>query len=307
MVKKSLKLTVVCGIVLSISIVSKWVLALATVESTQAVLVNTIDTWRFQTVSPDPTGLAYDKLNDRLIISDSEVNEIAELSKGINVFSSSRSGSLERGMSTLGFSREPAGIALDSVRGHLYVSDDDSHRIFRLDPGPDNVRFSDDDIVSFVSTLDFGSSDPEGLAFDDQYQTLYVVDGKHSKLFVLSDIDQFFGASKSPNPALVHDIGLMSLAILDPEGIEFDGRTGRVYIVDARRHTVSVLSKSGKLVQKISLPIEMSKPSGITIAPSTQDSNRMGLYISDRGIDNNVDPTENDGRVYEFLITPPQD
>jgi hypothetical protein len=43
--------------------------------------------------------------------------------------------------------------------------------------------------------------------------------------------------------------------------------------------------------------------SGITFAPGT-DGSPSRLYITDRGVDNNVNPAENDGKLVELKISP---
>ena len=42
--------------------------------------------------------------------------------------------------------------------------------------------------------------------------------------------------------------------------------------------------------------------SGITFAPGTDGSPRR-LYVTDRGVDNNVNPAENDGQLVEVKIS----
>jgi Bacterial Ig domain len=45
-------------------------------------------------------------------------------------------------------------------------------------------------------------------------------------------------------------------------------------------------------------------PSGVTVAPASNDPDRMNWWIVDRGVDNNADPNENDGKIYELSVTP---
>jgi len=41
---------------------------------------------------------------------------------------------------------------------------------------------------------------------------------------------------------------------------------------------------------------------GITLAPRSTDPTKTSLYLVDRATDNNVDPSENDGKMYEVAI-----
>ena len=56
-----------------------------------AVLVRTVDTGAWATPSPDPAGITYDAANNRLVLSDSEVDEMS-LYQGRNVFFSTLDG-----------------------------------------------------------------------------------------------------------------------------------------------------------------------------------------------------------------------
>ena len=47
---------------------------------------------------------------------------------------------------------------------------------------------------------------------------------------------------------------------------------------------------------------DIKAASGITFAPGT-DGSPSRLHITDRGVDNNVNPHENDGKLFELKIT----
>src|SRR5207237_3678542 len=44
--------------------------------------------------------------------------------------------------------------------------------------------------------------------------------------------------------------------------------------------------------------------SDVALAPGSVNHSETHLYISDSGVDNNADPTENDGKVYEISLDP---
>ncbi|MGZ4103813.1 MAG: hypothetical protein ACXVP8_00975 [Actinomycetota bacterium] len=44
-------------------------------------------------------------------------------------------------------------------------------------------------------------------------------------------------------------------------------------------------------------------PSGITIAPGSKQPRTRSLYVTDKGIDNNNKPSENDGQLFEFSLS----
>jgi hypothetical protein len=62
------------------------------------------------------------------------------------------------------------------------------------------------------------------------------------------------------------------------------------------------------LVQSFNLAtlVGAVNPADVTLAPSSSTSDAatvQNLYIVDRGVDNNDDPTENDGKLYELSLT----
>src|SRR6266568_3331535 len=100
--------------------------------ATKASLVRVTLTSSWPTHSPDPMGLTYNPRTKKLLISDSEVDEIPALWKGKN----------------------------------LFITDDDLDRVFRVGRGKDKKVGTRDDVVKTVlHTHRFGSLDPEGLAW----------------------------------------------------------------------------------------------------------------------------------------------
>jgi hypothetical protein len=64
-----------------------------------------------------------------------------------------------------------------------------------------------------------------------------------------------------------------------------------------------MVTPTGELVGTLDISAAgAKKPAGLALAPSSVDPNQMSLYIVDRGVDNNSNPNENDGKVYEFQL-----
>jgi hypothetical protein len=86
----------------------------------------------------------------------------------------------------------------------------------------------------------------------------------------------------------------------DPESVEFNPETGTLYTVNADGDKIVEFSTSGALVSEIDISyLPLVRPSGLAYAPRSTDSTKKSFYISDRRIDNDADPSENDGRLYE--------
>ena len=103
--------------------------------------------------APDSSGIVYMSDVDRLLVVDSEVNEMP-LYQGVNMWQISRAGTAQFDTgTTLGFSKEPTGVGYDPVGKRVFISDDDKERVFVLTAGPD-LRFGTaDDVVTFFSSL----------------------------------------------------------------------------------------------------------------------------------------------------------
>ena len=145
-------------------------------SAAQLRLVKTIRTSAFAPSSPDPSGIAYRPGYNRLLISDSEVDETPHYA-GFNLFTATRTGFGFGSGTLLPGNKEPSGIALNPRNGTLYTTNDDKDRISRVVPGPDGVHGTADDAVSNFSTSAFGSADPEGVEYDPATGGLFVCDG----------------------------------------------------------------------------------------------------------------------------------
>ena len=203
------------------------------------------------------------------------------------------------------FSDEPTGVTYNPNNLHLYFSDDTSagngKRIYEVDPGPDGLYFTaDDPAVGSFRTSDFGSSDPEGVTYDTMRDILYVLDGAS---------DTVFRVDPGPDGSFVDDVdnivssfGTTGLGVVDPEGIAYDEVFDLLYIIGRKSDdTVQQVDPvTGALVGEIDISAANAKSgAGLAIGPSSV-AGLTSLWIVDRGVDNNSNPSENDGKVYEF-------
>ena len=153
-----------------------------------------IRTSRWATPSPDPTGLDFMR-NGQLLVTDSEVDE-TRVNEGRNVWRITRGGHVKRAMSTYRFSHELTDVAVDGARDVWYFSTDVGARIFVVRLGPDGRYGTRDDTRRSFSTSDFGSRDPEGLAFGGG--SLWISDGT-TRRSIASDRERTAG-SVAPTP-----------------------------------------------------------------------------------------------------------
>jgi hypothetical protein len=142
----------------------------------KVVRVSLTSVW--STPSPDPMGITYDPRTHRLLIGDSEVDEMPSLWEGSNFFVVRRKGNLVAARTFKKFTVEPSDVALDTGDRALYIADDDLDRVFRDKAGNDGLLGTRDDVAATVlRTHRFGSFDPEGLAWVPRARMLILTDG----------------------------------------------------------------------------------------------------------------------------------
>jgi hypothetical protein len=271
--------------------------------ATEASLVRVTMTSSWPTKSPDPMGLTYNPRTKKLLISDAEVDEMPALWKGKNLFVAKRGGRLMATGTFKKFTHEPEDLAWDNKHQVLFVTDDDLDRVFRVGRGKDRKLGTRDDVVKTVlQTHRFGSFDPEGLAwFGGRKPMLIVSDSTNRRVYKIHrGRDGRFGTRDD----VVGSFGTHKYGFTTAEDVAVRGK--HLFIVSSRQRFILETTMKGGLVQKIDLTgLGIASASGITFAPGT-DGGRGRLYLTASGVDNNVNPNENDGRLFElkFVKTP---
>ena len=271
------------------------------------------DLWRVP--SPDPSGIAYDSVNKRLVIVDGEVDEMP-LYAGTNLFLSTLDGRQDSnrvGGTSLPWSLEPVGAAFRPADGHLFVSDDDADRVFQVVPGADGVHGTADDTVTSFSTRGVVGSDKtdtngdaEDVALDLEATAdgrLFVIDGTSSEVYEYGP-----GPDGKINGVgdTVRSFDMARHGAVDPEGIVFHPTRKTLLVLDGTSQKIYEVDNQGALVNAISFAAAKAvKAAGMTLAPASNGSGALNFYIVDRGVDNDSDPTENDGRFYEMAVNLP--
>ncbi|MBY5162749.1 Ig-like domain-containing protein [Salsipaludibacter albus] len=273
-----------------------------------AELVRTTDLSAYDPPSPDPAGVTWLADLDRLLISDSEVNEMA-IFEGANLFQATRAGSLVRTGVTLPWSNEPTGVSHDLGNGRLFVSDDRSTgKLHTVRPGPDGRFGTTDDAVTTATmgSFGFGTIDAEDVAYHAASDTVFVVDGVNAEVWRISPgPDGVFTGGGSTGDDTISRFDLARHGIQDPEGIVHNVFDDTLLVADRRTDLVHELTLAGGLIRIIDISAAGARtPAGITLAPSS-DGLGTSMYVVDRGVDNDSDPDENDGRLHELRFPGP--
>jgi len=290
----SLALPVVSDLVETIPV------ARAAVSST-ASYVRLIDTSAYSPPAPDAAGVVYLPATDRLMICDSEVEEMS-IWAGSNLFAARRNGSQLYNGTTTAYSIEPTGLGFNPDDLTLFVSDDDADKIFQVKHGSDGRYGTSDDVMTSFSTRTWNDGDPEDVDYNEITGKLYILDGVGTEVWILTKgaNGKFDGPSPAGDDGLTHfDMG--AFGATDIEGIGHNPTTGNLLLADRGTKKAFEVSPTGVLLQTITLNSTLvKKPSDITAAPASDGSSALHLYVSDRGVDNDNTPSENDGKVHEL-------
>lgn len=280
-----------------VSITAVEVMALPAASSIS--LVNTIFTNTWNPPSPDPSAVDYNNATGGLTISDGEVDEMS-IYRGKNVFHSTRSGNLQSACDTTAFSREPAGNAVDAATGRIFFSNDGQKTLHETVMSPDGQTCT---LVRSANIGTYGVVDPEGIGLGEG--KLFIADGMNAEVWVISPGPNgvFDGAGSSGDDVVLNRFDTASLGLRDPEGIDYHPSRGTLFIVSRRDKVLIETNITGSVQRVFDISfLNAVSPAGIGIGPGSQNSGDMNIYIAARGVDNNSDPNENDGKVYELNI-----
>lgn len=269
-------------------------------------LVNTINTGAGSATwtpdSPDPSGLAYNSHIDRLVAVDGEVEETTGAGfHGANGWFATRSGTTTGTFNTIPASptnKEPVGAAYDPIRDELYVSKDGTSVVWVYNATTMTV------VRSFaVSGSPYNNADAEGLGFGGG--VLYMVDALDNDMVkVLPGPNGIIG---SGGDDVVTNFDLQQFGQDEPEGLDVDPSSGNIWVVSNKIGGGGVpqpmieVTPNGALVSVVSIAAaNPNSPGGLAMAPPSNGDPGFNIYVADRGIDNQEQSSENDGRIYEF-------
>jgi hypothetical protein len=274
------------------------------VPSVAATEVRSIDLAALDPPSSDPGGVAFDRSAQRVIVTDSDIDELAAFSGSI-VFSYGWDGGWE-GLGVPAELHEVSDVAVDVATHRRFFTDDGLPQLVVFDLGPDATFGTHDDRATGISTTTFGNDDPEGVAYGQA--SLFITDGAGASVHRLSpgEDGEFAGISELSDDS-VTSFDTRGLGITDPEGVAFDADRGTLYVLSRdRREPIIEVGTDGRLLRRITLPEGLLvSPGGIAMLPEAPSGN-LRLMIADRGADNARSSNANDGRLVEIELPPPE-
>ena len=283
--------------------------AAAQVVVDPGTVVRTINTWQWNPPSPDPSGITYRPDTGELITCDAEVEEVVSgitYYQGVNVWTHSLTGVVHSTYTTVGDSNEPVGISFDPAGGRLWYSDDVRGSIFEVAFGPDGLfGTADDDVRELRNFDDAGCTDIEDLTYNNVDGHLYTTANSSSMCKIGVGPGGTFNGLPPQGDDVVTVIPIPNSPFPDPEGIVYDPFWNTLVIADRATRDLYEISPTGAVLRKIDVNFPSgTKPAGVTIAPGSINPMMRNYYVVDRKVDNDGDPDENDGRLFEIVAVP---
>lgn len=232
----------------------------------------------------DPSGIAYDPSSDTLFMVDSEVDE-SPFFQSTNFFGLDRDGGL-KSSADLPFTTEPTGLAMDTLNGRLFMTDDDDHKVFSVDPDDPNT------VLWEFDTLPLGGNDPEDIAIDAGSDNLFIVNGLDRTII---EVDQ--GGTQ------LFDSIVLPSEISDPEALAFDSQENVFYVGGGFSDSIWKVDRDGSVLDVLTV-LEGARSQDlnrrvnvkdIELAPASDDSGETHIYVADYGWSH-----EADGRLIEI-------
>jgi hypothetical protein len=233
---------------------------------------------------------------------------------GDSVFQTTLSGVLVNSFNVLNYADEPTGTAHDPSNNRVFFSDDTGPVwIVEVNPGSNGILFDSDDIITSLTKALYGSLtvDSEGITFDTWQGHLFVSDGLGQEIWEIKPgTDGIFNGLPPAGDDIMTHFDTAALGIVDPESVEFNPDNGHLYIMSTHNGLIAETTRNGTLLRYIATNFPgLKKPAGLAYAPASANPAVKNFYIVDRQVDNNADPSENDGLLYEAtfppLMTPP--
>ena len=276
-----------------------------------ATLVNLVQTSEWNPPSPDPSGVDYWPARQTLLIDDSEVEEMS-IYDGKNVFESTTSGSLVSTCDTTppspGFTSEPTGMAINATNSHFFISADEgsNDKVYEGILGSSGSSCTFTSVVIHNVAVLYGATDAEDVAYGNN--TLFIADGVNAEVYRIPlGTNGVLGGGD--DGTMTHfDTG--ALGFNDLEGLGYNADSDTLFIISSAgtEQYMGETTPSGTLLRAYNLSLMGSggnKRSDVTFAPSSNPNDppdHKNIYIVSRNVDNNNNPNENDGQIWEISI-----
>lgn len=183
--------------------------------------------WNSTSFTSEPVGIAVNRDNGHLFISDDDRRRVFEIDPGAD----GRAGTSDdrvTSFSTSAFgATDPEGVAYDPAGRRLFVCDGLNDEIYVVRPGSNGIFDGSDDVVSHFDLAGLGIPDPETVEYREDTGTLLVVGKNDRRLTELTT-----------SGALVSRTDLSFTSLSNPAGLAYGPRSN-----DPSRRSVYIVTR----------------------------------------------------------------
>ena len=167
-----------------------------------------------------------------------------------------------------------------------------------MQTGPDGQFGTLDDPVGSINAGAVGSGDTEDPEFDSTTGHLFFLDGVSREVFRVNPVDGTFGNGND----VITQFDISHLGPSDFEGLAIAPGRATLYVGARATGDIFEITHDGTLLRSISVDAvsQLQYISGLAVAPSSNGSGQMSLWIVDRAVDNGGNSNENDGKIFEI-------
>lgn len=271
-------------------------------DTVEASLIQMIDAAAWDTPAMEPSGIVWHPSSRRLIVVDSEINEVSGF-QNVNMWHINHSGTVFATGATTGpasagsYSNEPTGLGYDASTDTLFISDDTASigaPVHVVKPGLDGQFGTTDDEAVSINLRIHGATDTEDPEFDPVTGHLFVLSGVDREIFRIDPVDGIFGDGND----IITSFDISHLGPTDFEAMTSSPSRRTLYVGAHNTDQIFEITHDGQLVRTINVNIPgLRFISGLAIAPSSVNPSVMSLWIVDRG---KIDTT--DGKILEIAV-----
>ena len=127
--------------------------------------------------SKEPTGVGYNAANKHLFVSDDSQLEVFEDAPGGDGRYGTGDDVVTHFDTAVFGSGDPEGVEYEAPSNSVWIADGVNREVYRVRAGSDGRFGTTDDVRSHFDTAQYGTGDPEGMAYDSVRDTLLVLDG----------------------------------------------------------------------------------------------------------------------------------
>jgi hypothetical protein len=195
-------------------------------------------------------------------------------------------------------------VAVNPINNHIFIAADFQDRLFEISLGPDGQYCTSDDTVTNTSLgAAYGVTDAEDVAYGNN--TIFIAGGSDAEVYVIPLGPNGVVGGGDDGPMTHWDTAALGFA--DTEGIGYNHDDGTLFVVSTKRPDkyLGEFTHSGELIRAYDLsfmPSVGNIRSDVAYAPSSGNPSVKNIYIVSRGVDNDSDPDENDGQIWEISI-----